>query len=225
MSSSITHTVEFTPSPEQSGPPGVEREWLLANGTGGFAMGTIPGVNTRRYHGLLVAAARPPVGRVVVLNQMLEQLVLSRASGDEIIEFTTCSFGEKCAPTGYTMLTRFDRGMGITWTYRFGEIELVRELRLHWKQQAATIRYQISGLQRECAPGDRVSLRLLPMLTLRDFHSLLHRHNSPGFNVSNKGAGAAIVGVTSKPISTSKLAPLTRASLRGMTISPTFSVA
>jgi predicted glycogen debranching enzyme len=55
-----------------------KKEWLLTNGLGGYAMSTIAGLNTRRYHGLLVAAMRSPVGRAVVLSKM-----------DEIVELPT----------------------------------------------------------------------------------------------------------------------------------------
>jgi predicted glycogen debranching enzyme len=51
-----------------------KKEWLLTNGLGGYAMSTLSGLNTRRYHGLLVAAMRPPVGRAVVLSKMDETL-------------------------------------------------------------------------------------------------------------------------------------------------------
>ena len=64
-------------------------EWLLTNGTGGYAMGTAAGVNTRRYHGLLVVAARPPVGRVVALNQMLERLTPDLTGKAEGLELTS----------------------------------------------------------------------------------------------------------------------------------------
>jgi len=53
-----------------------KKEWLLTNGLGGYAMSTIAGLNTRRYHGLLVAAMRSPVGRAVVLSKMDETLEL-----------------------------------------------------------------------------------------------------------------------------------------------------
>src|SRR3954470_24233266 len=50
------------------------REWLVTNGLGGYASGTICGVPTRRYHGLLVAALPPPLGRTMMLNQINERL-------------------------------------------------------------------------------------------------------------------------------------------------------
>ena len=48
------------------------REWLVANGIGGFAMGTISGMLTRRYHGLLIAALKPPLGRTLMLTKLDE---------------------------------------------------------------------------------------------------------------------------------------------------------
>ena len=47
-----------------------KREWLETNGLGGFASSTVSGINTRRYHGLLVAATEPPVGRMVLLSKV-----------------------------------------------------------------------------------------------------------------------------------------------------------
>src|SRR6202158_2105287 len=52
------------------------REWLETNGLGGFASSTIIGLNTRRYHGLLTAATKPPVGRIVMLSKLEETLVI-----------------------------------------------------------------------------------------------------------------------------------------------------
>src|SRR5438552_17262440 len=51
-------------------------EWIETNGTGGFAMGTVAGVNTRRYHGLLVAALKPPVDRFVALSKVEETITI-----------------------------------------------------------------------------------------------------------------------------------------------------
>ena len=51
-------------------------EWLETNGLGGFSSSTITGLNTRRYHGLLTAATKPPVGRFVLLSKMEETLII-----------------------------------------------------------------------------------------------------------------------------------------------------
>jgi predicted glycogen debranching enzyme len=54
----------------------LSREWLETNGIGGFSSSTIVGLNTRRYHGLLTAATKPPVGRLVLLSKLEETLVI-----------------------------------------------------------------------------------------------------------------------------------------------------
>ncbi len=157
-------------------------EWLLTNGTGGYAMGSVAGCNTRRYHGLLVAAADPPGDRVVVLNQVLETLTLHACSpetGGEVsqsLELGTCLFQNeygqrRFAPQGYCYLKEFEKGLGARWVYSWGSLTFERRLQLHWKRQAATLHYRISGLDSLCRS---VTLRLQPLVTLRGFHSLLH---------------------------------------------------
>src|SRR5256885_12515744 len=65
------------------------REWLETNGLGGFASSTLTGLNTRRYHGLLVAAVRPPVGRSVLLSKLEEVLIVSGPGGAERVELAS----------------------------------------------------------------------------------------------------------------------------------------
>src|SRR5947208_3532362 len=59
----------------------VTREWIVTNGLGGYASGTISGVITRRYHGLLIAALPAPLGRIVMLNHLSERLRLADNRG------------------------------------------------------------------------------------------------------------------------------------------------
>src|SRR5213594_3277863 len=54
----------------------LSREWLETNGIGGFSSSTITGLNTRRYHGLLTAATKPPVGRLDLLSKLEETLII-----------------------------------------------------------------------------------------------------------------------------------------------------
>src|SRR5713226_7169912 len=81
----------------------LRREWLETNGLGGFASSTIAGMNTRRYHGLLVAATRPPTGRMVLLSKLEETLVVDSAR----FELSTNQYAGAAYPEGYLLLTAF----------------------------------------------------------------------------------------------------------------------
>ncbi len=83
----------------------VDREWLLTNGIGGYASGTLSGAITRRYHGLLVAALPAPVGRVVMLSQIAEELCLADGA---TIEFCSGVGSQETSETpGFASLTEF----------------------------------------------------------------------------------------------------------------------
>ena len=141
-------------------------EWLLTNGLGGYAMGTAPGINTRRYHGLLVAAAAPSVRRIVVLSSMIEQLVI----GDETIELSTFQFAdsELLHPEGWRYLTQFqaEPNRSVRWTWRSDGFELSRTIHLVDGENAVRIEYQIN------CERDAYLLRLRPLMPLRNFHEL-----------------------------------------------------
>src|ERR1700745_3183301 len=81
----------------------LRREWLETNGLGGFASSTIIGVNTRRYHGLLVAATKPPVGRIVMLSKLEETLVIDGRR----YELSTNQYPGAIHPEGYKFQTGF----------------------------------------------------------------------------------------------------------------------
>ena len=142
----------------------LKTEWLLTDGLGGYAMGTALGVNTRRYHGLLVAAATPPVGRIVALHSVIEQLVID---GDTI-DLSTQQFGEdaKLHPAGWRYLVEFSQEAGreCLWTYRLGDVAIHKRLSI--RADIALLTYTLRGVT---AP---VTLRLRPLTPLRDFHSL-----------------------------------------------------
>src|ERR1035438_8729981 len=79
------------------------REWLETNGIGGFASSTIAGLHTRRYHGLLVAATKPPVGRMVLLSKLEEVLSVNGQS----YELSVNRYPGAIHPHGYVYLESF----------------------------------------------------------------------------------------------------------------------
>src|SRR4026208_441364 len=87
--------------------PHLGQEWLLTNGLGSFAMGTVVGCNTRRYHALLCAAKTPPVGRIAALSRVAEILYLD-GDNDHMIELAVNQFGGgNIHPRGDRYLRKF----------------------------------------------------------------------------------------------------------------------
>src|SRR5262245_21655954 len=83
---------------------GAAREWLVTDGLGGYAMGTVSGLATRRYHGLLVVATQPPIGRHLGLAALDPVLVLR----DARIRLSTHEWaGGALAPSGHEHLESF----------------------------------------------------------------------------------------------------------------------
>src|SRR3712207_1235679 len=96
------------------------REWLETNGIGGFASGTIAGINTRRYHGLLVAATTPPTGRAVLLSKFEETLIID----GKRFELSTNQYPNAVYPAGYKFLKEFRLAPFPVWIYEIEGIEI-----------------------------------------------------------------------------------------------------
>lgn len=166
-------------------------QWLLTNGTGAYAMGTVGAVNAHRYHGLLIATHQPPVRRFAVLNQVAESLVSREDDNDDVLAFATCRFrnaqGDPIyAPDGHLHLQRFEKGASVAWHYAAGPVQFTRQLTLHWKMQAATVAYSVTGLPTP------MLLQIRPMFTLRDFHALMMQSDTPPFQVQTHRDGFVV---------------------------------
>ena len=151
--------------------PGLKAEWLLTNGLGGYAMSTPAGINTRRYHGLLVAALTPPVNRFVALNAVADTVTLDPNSAHQYaLTLTGFRFaGASDSPTTTPAPCVFRRGLDCSWVYTFaapaGEVRITKSLHLFDRRNAIALTYRID------APGV-VRLALRPLTALRDFHHL-----------------------------------------------------
>src|SRR5947209_4860950 len=137
------------------------REWLETNGRGGFAFGTVSGMRTRRYHGLLTVATRPPGGRMVLLSSLEEAL----KRGDDRWELGCNQYPGVVHPAGHELVTAFELDLFPTWTYRIGAAALKKTICVPHGADAVIITYTATGL-----PPDGAELELRPMLAYRDFH-------------------------------------------------------
>jgi predicted glycogen debranching enzyme len=147
---------------------GLGREWLEANGLGGFACGTITGANTRRYHGLLTAALNPPGGRMLLLSKLEETLVL----GGHRIDLSTNEYAGAIHPEGYLLLSNFRLDPFPTWAF---EVEGARlEKTVFMPQGSNTVQVEYKLLQ---APqGTAIVLEVRPLVAFRDYHSTTHEN-------------------------------------------------
>ncbi len=153
------------------------REWLLADGLGGYASSTVLGLNTRRYHGLLVVAQRPPVGRMVLLSKLEETLIL----GGQRHELGTNAYPGALHPRGFEAATSFALDPLPTLTWDVADGRLTKTVaRLHGVP-ATAITYLYEG-----ALG--ASLELRPLVAYRDHHALQRENDAIRREVVGSGS-------------------------------------
>ena len=131
------------------------REWLETNGIGGFASSTVIGLNTRRYHGLLVAATQPPVGRMVLLSKIEETLV----AGGRRYELSCNRYPGAIHPQGYVYLKDFRQEPFPTFVYEVEGIVVTKSVFLVAGENTVVIEYTAD---QPCA------LELRPLIAFRD---------------------------------------------------------
>jgi len=138
------------------------REWLVTDGLGGFAMGTVGGLRTRRYHGLLVVATRPPIGRMMGLASLDPVLVL----GDQRVRLAVHGWASGAVdPEGYERLASFEVVDGVPrWRWVVGDVVLEREVAM------ARERPGVGIVHRVVRALEPVRLELDALCTWRDVH-------------------------------------------------------
>ncbi len=156
-----------------------EREWLVPDGLGGYAMGTVSGLRTRRYHGLLIVATRPPSGRMLGLAAIDPIVII----GDRRISLAVHEWSSGAIdPKGHVHLESFELQDGLPrWLWTIGDVAIEREIAMdHGRASVAVVHRVLS------APGP-VSLELHPLCTWRDAHGERFANGAPGVAVAADG--------------------------------------
>ena len=148
----------------------IEKEWLITNGLGGYASSTLLGMNTRKYHGLLVAALNPPGDRTVCLSKLDEDVFV----GSDVYRLGANEFADSVYPQGYTFLNAFSVAHFPTYTYRVGSIGLSKTVFTPKNKNAVSVIYKVSNHD-----SSEAKLRIYPMLTCRHFHTVADRRKNP----------------------------------------------
>ena len=136
------------------------REWLVTNGLGGYASGTVSTLMTRRYHGLLIAALPAPLGRMNMLSHLHERLGLP----DGGVAATTAGWEATGAgkPAEVLDLAEFRLELGLpVWRYELGQLVLEKRLLVPYRQNTVHVSYRLVS-----APGP-VSLQVRPAVHFR----------------------------------------------------------
>jgi len=142
-------------------------EWLVTNGLGGYASSTILGINTRKYHGLLVAAFNPPVDRHVLLTKIAEEIE---------IENQTHFLGvneniHTIQPEGYCFLTDFSLTPFPVYTYDIDKrFQLKKTIFMPHEKNASIILYEVSNVSES-----RAKVSIAPLINSRNFHAVTQR--------------------------------------------------
>ncbi|MEZ0327602.1 MAG: amylo-alpha-1,6-glucosidase [Fimbriimonas sp.] len=139
------------------------KEWVLPNGIGGYAMGTASGINTRRYHGQLIAATTPPTGRMVLLAAVDAFI----QSGQHPLGISANQYPGAIYPEGFHYLREFSVGKAACWRYRATGLELCKRLYVHPGVNAVTIEYENTG-------KSPYMLTLRPLVSHKSHHGEFH---------------------------------------------------
>src|SRR5580658_31991 len=115
------------------------REWLETNGIGGFASSTIIGLNTRRYHGLLVAATKPPVGRLVLLSKLEEALFID----GRVFDLSANQYPGVVHPQGFRYLKQFRLNPFPVFTYEVEGIEIEKTVFMLQGENSTIVQYRL----------------------------------------------------------------------------------
>lgn len=146
------------------------REWLETNGIGGFASSTITGLNSRRYHGLLIAATKPPVGRMVLLSKFEETIVIDGKRFD----LSTNKYTGAIHPFGFNYLKEFCLDPFPIFKYEVEGIEITKTVFMVNGENTTVIQYEVQSPK---SKAQSLFLELSPLVAFRDYHHLEHERH------------------------------------------------
>lgn len=171
----------------------VSREWLVCNGLGGYASGTVAGVVTRRYHGYLVAGLSAPFGRMVMFNHLAE--ILHLPNGEKIDIGGEERDQDDLILHGASDLKEFRLENGVPiWTYQIGEIQLERMVHMPYQQNTVHITYRFLS-----APGP-MRLELRPSFHFRHHESEVSLPLQDPYTITVQGRRCEIQGHSDLPV-------------------------
>src|ERR1700739_1541140 len=159
------------------------REWLETDGIGGFASSTLPGINTRRYHGLLVAATKPPVGRFVLLSKLEETVLID----GQAFDLCANQYQGVVHPKGFQYLKQFRLDPFPIFTFEVHGVRIEKTVFMVQGENTTVVQYEMKS----AGKSGSIRLELRPLIAFRDYHSLTSENDALDNRV-NAQTGVAI---------------------------------
>jgi len=160
------------------------REWLVTNGLGGYASSTVLGINTRKYHGLLVAALNPPINRWVLLTKLDEELKI----GTETYALGANEFHDVIHPEGHRFLSDFVLNPLPTYKYAVEGVSLKKTVFMPYMKNATAVIYEVYNPLEQ-----KVSVRVSPLVNSRHIYSITDKDMLPWSFIQKRLGEAAVI--------------------------------
>ncbi len=169
----------------------IGREWLVTNGLGGYASGTIAGVATRRYHGLLIAALPNPLGRTMMLNRVAERIIFPDGSGSTLGGQERVEGGLELAPLEHIRAFRLEAGLPV-WEYQIGASVIEKRIILSARQNTVFLMYRL-------LEGGAVTLELRPGVHFRSHDAAVSLPLHDAYSISTVDGHYVINATDERP--------------------------
>ncbi len=140
----------------------LNKEWIITNGLGGYASSTVLGLNTRKYHGLLVTSFNPPVDRHVLLEKLDEEIEFD----DKCLSLGSNEFQYGIKPEGYKFLEKFELNPFPTFRFNIEGIKIEKSIFMPQKWNATFILYRVFNPH-----TFKLTFKIYPLINARHFHS------------------------------------------------------
>ena len=169
---------------------GLKKEWIITNGIGGYASSSIIGANTRRYHGLLIAALTPPGRRNLLLSKIDESIEIDGKKYD-----IYSNIGKTYISQGYKYLVSFEKEYIPIFTYKIEDVIVKKYICMEYGKNTVTVLYRVFN------SNNKTKLTLTPLINFRDFHKDTYNHE---FNLvqeeKNRKLKLVVDGESATPI-------------------------
>ncbi len=148
----------------------IQKEWIVTNGLGGYASSTVLGVNTRKYHGLLVATLHPPRDRRVFLAKLDEDISI----GSDVYRLGANEFQTGFFPQGYVFLKEFSVLPFPKYVYAVQDVQIEKTVVMPYARNVLIVIYDVFNNS-----GFNIKVQVFPIINGRRFHSVTDRSKDP----------------------------------------------